>query len=166
MFEIWIKASTILFFVTLVYARSDPSASVTINQLPDYDFQRECGKGCIQNNYNAGDDIMKRLGCTWNGCYCGHAAEATSIVVSCWSAYCGGTVSRNSPDVSTALSLYNAYCDIDATTTPALSTYSTSPPPTTNNMVITSAIQTASQSGTTLNTGTWDTNGWYDLTLY
>lgn len=119
--------ATTVFLLLLLFrptrAQPDPSASVTIDQLPDYSYQRQCGKGCIQNNYDIGVDIEGELGCTWNKCYCGYTAEATSIIVSCWSAYCGRTASKDTPDVQTALSLYNAYCGIDvqAVASPATS---------------------------------------------
>lgn len=105
----------LLGFCTIVpsYASLDPSASVTINQYPGFEYQRTCGSGCLQNNYDGGADIQKVLGCTWNGCYCGtqYQAEASSIVTSCWSAYCGTSeLSLLGYDISTALSLYNAYC--------------------------------------------------------
>jgi hypothetical protein len=91
----------------------DPSASVTIDKYSDYEFQRSCGRGCLQNNYDGGADIEKALGCTWNDCYCGtqYQAAATSILTSCWSAYCGTSqLSLLSYDISTAISVYNAYC--------------------------------------------------------
>lgn len=46
----------------------DPSASVTIAQLPAWSMQRSCGKGCLQNTYDPGADIEGVLGCSWNGC--------------------------------------------------------------------------------------------------
>ena len=91
----------------------DPSASVTIAQLPAWSMQRSCGKGCLQNTYDPGADIEGVLGCSWNGCYCGnqYAATATSIISSCWSAYCGTSdTTILSYDISTAVSIYNEYC--------------------------------------------------------
>jgi hypothetical protein len=101
----------LLLYAILALAALDPDASVTIDQLPRYNLQRLCGRGCIQNNYNNGNDIENELECTWNGCYCSYTAEATSIVKSCWSDYCGLThTSILSQDISTALSLYREYC--------------------------------------------------------
>lgn len=94
----------------------DPTASVSIGQLPAWSLQRTCGYGCLQNTWDNGADVEKVLGCTWNGCYCGtqYRAAATSIVRSCWSAYCPSEESSLLPyDISTALSIYNAYCEID-----------------------------------------------------
>jgi hypothetical protein len=116
-----------IFHVLLILACSthlsqclDPSASVTIYELPAYSLQRQCGKGCIQNNYDPGADVEKVLGCTWNGCYCGtqYQAAATSIISSCWSAYCTTEESLLSYDISTALSIYDAYCGIGAAGAP------------------------------------------------
>jgi hypothetical protein len=95
----------------------DPSASVTIDQLPAWSQQRHCGIGCLQNNYDSGADIEKALGCTWNGCYCGtqYQAAASSIITSCWKAYCGTTQANLlTYDISTAVSIYDAYCGIGA----------------------------------------------------
>jgi len=121
----------------VVNAQLDPRASVTIDQLPDYSYQRLCGRGCVQNNYGIGEDIENVLGCTWNECYCASTAEATSIIASCWSAYCGGTVSRNSPDVSTAISLYNAYCAVTSVETVVSSITQASPAATETSVTIT-----------------------------
>jgi hypothetical protein len=93
----------------------DASASVTIDQLPAYSQQRQCGKDCIQNNYDGGNDVEHVLGCTWNGCYCGtqYQAAATSIITSCWSAYCGASdANLLTYDISTAVSIYDAYCGV------------------------------------------------------
>jgi hypothetical protein len=92
----------------------DPAGSVSINQLPAWSMQRTCGMGCLQNNYDGGADIDKVLGCTWNGCFCGtqYQAAATSILTSCWSAYCGDAIPVTA-DISTALSIYNSYCEKD-----------------------------------------------------
>jgi len=120
-----------------VNAQPDPRASVTIDQLPDYSFQRLCGKGCVQNNYDNGADIEVVLGCTWNECYCASTAEATSIIASCWSAYCGATVSRDSPDVSTAISLYNAYCAVTPVETVVSSITLTTPAATETSVTVT-----------------------------
>ena len=95
----------------------NPSASVTIDQLPAYSQQRQCGKGCIQNNYDGGNDVDHILSCTWNGCYCGtqYQVAATSIITSCWSAYCGASdANLLTYDISTAVSIYDAYCGIAA----------------------------------------------------
>lgn len=102
----------------------DPSASVTIDQLPAWSQQRQCGKGCIQNNYDGGEDIENILGCTWNGCYCGtqYQAAATSVITSCWSEHCASDANLLTYDISTAISIYDAYCGIAAVaaaTTPA-----------------------------------------------
>jgi hypothetical protein len=122
-----LKAS---YFILAVLAPTvfslDPDASVTIDQYPGYDHQRACGKGCIQNNYDPGDDLENELGCTWNACYCGaqYQSTATQIIRSCWTAYCGTSQSSLlSYDISTALSLYDAYCgDGAAETTTILET--------------------------------------------
>ncbi len=73
---------------TTILGLNDMS-SVTIDQMSAYSYQRACGKGCIQNNYDGGGDIEVELGCTWNDCYCGapYRAAATSIIRSCWSVY-------------------------------------------------------------------------------
>ena len=128
----------------------DPSASVSIDQLPAWSYQRTCGKGCLQNTYDNGDDIEKELGCTWNGCYCGnqYQSAATSIIKSCWSAYCG-TAIPVSDDISTALSIYNDYCGggAAATTTVVESGGTDSTAGTTvyiTHLTVVTAVQTAS----------------------
>lgn len=95
----------------------DPSASVSINQLPAWSQQRHCGIGCLQNDYDSGVDILKGLGCTWNGCYCGtqYQSAASSLITSCWKAYCGNAEANIlTYDISTAESIYNSYCGIAA----------------------------------------------------
>ena len=100
----------------------ETTALVTIDTFPAFSMQRECGRGCLQNTYDAGADVCKELGCCWNGCYCGtqYQAAATSVIRSCWSAYCGtSSIEMLSYDISTALSIYGSYCGISdvATTT-------------------------------------------------
>src|SRR5437762_3927990 len=95
---------------------ADDRASVTIDQLPEYSYQRSCGRGCIQNNYGNGPDIEGVLGCTWNGCYCAtqYRATATMVVRNCWSASCG-TASPNVLyyDIRSALDIFYAYCSMN-----------------------------------------------------
>lgn len=97
---------------TPTFALND-DASVTIDHLTAYTYQRLCGKGCIQNNYDGGGDLVDNLGCSWNGCYCGtqYRAAATSFVSSCWSHYCGTSdVTALSYDLQSALAIFYDYC--------------------------------------------------------
>ncbi len=121
-----LKIQLLLILISVVHLSLclDASASVTIDELPAWSQQRQCGKGCIQNNYDGGEDIENVLGCTWNGCYCGtqYQAAATSVMTSCWSHHCAVDTNLLTYDISTAISIYDAYCGIAAVaaaTTPA-----------------------------------------------
>jgi hypothetical protein len=110
----YFQAAYLIFtLITTALATIDPDASVTIDLMSGYDYQRECGRACIQNNYNDGPDIEAALGCTWNACYCGAQYQSTisSHVSSCWTAMCGKSESALLKyDVPSALSLYSQYC--------------------------------------------------------
>ncbi|KAF1990601.1 hypothetical protein K402DRAFT_389529 [Aulographum hederae CBS 113979] len=111
------SAIRVLLCVTSLIAPciADPQASVTIDHFDGYGYQRQCGKGCLQNNYDGGEDLEGELGCTWNGCYCGtqYGSVATSFISGCWPRNCGDDSNEGAGldyDISTALFLYNAYC--------------------------------------------------------
>ena len=114
-------------------ATSDLDAPISLSSLEDYGRQRDCAKGCYYNG--PWDQIGSQIGCSRNVgggylsqnlCYCRAdlQSQAERIISSCVYSACG----KNSVDLSTATSLYKAYCtpkvapQNDAVTTAAATT--------------------------------------------
>jgi len=114
-------------------ATSDLDAPMSIGSLEDYGRQRDCAKSCYYGG--AWDNIGYAIGCSRNVgngylsqnlCYCRAdlQAQAERIISSCVYSGCG----KNPIDISTATSLYKAYCtpkvapQNDAITTAATTT--------------------------------------------
>lgn len=111
---LFIRLLLCLSALALFCCALDTTGTVSIDQYPGYDLQRQCAMGCIQNNYDNGRDLEGELGCSQNACYCEtqYLADVISFVESCVSAYCA-TSGANALgyDISNALSIYNAYCN-------------------------------------------------------
>ncbi len=109
-----------LFLFALVANANNIGASLqTLNALTPYSAQEPCASGCFYRWAGACsyDLIAAQLGCqanciSWasNDCYCrtDYQSIATAYLYSCVSSAC--TRGNNAPDISSATSLYNAYC--------------------------------------------------------
>ena len=97
----------------LVYASR--AAVVTLTNLPVYDSQRSCSKQCFYMGFSSDggpDRLADALDCgvdpIENDCFCRADLQddADAYLQSCVFDYC----SKNTVDVSSAVSIYDSYC--------------------------------------------------------
>jgi hypothetical protein len=132
----------ILFFLTLF--RFVASATVTLTEADAYQSQRPCAKTCFYlGAFSGPDELAQQIGCSMkdieNECLCRPdlQAGADSYLKSCVSSACA----KNTLDVNSAVSIYDAYCTsagFQRDSTPASTTSGTDSTPT----VTVTAIQT------------------------
>lgn len=155
----------IVFVASLANAESIGASLQTLNALTPYSAQEPCATACFYRDEGAcSDDLIgATLGCaqnciSWasNDCYCrtDYQSIATSYLYTCVSKAC--TQGDNGPDISTATSLYNAYCTglgftavVEATTT------SNTPTPTVTQYVTVTVTSSVAFRTLPKNIGLW-----------
>lgn len=102
-------------FPILALAHSILAATVTLTNLPAYQSQRSCAIQCFYIGFSSGggpDRIADNLDCPVdpieNDCFCRADLQddADAFIQSCVYDYC----SKNTIDVSSAVSIYDSYC--------------------------------------------------------
>lgn len=100
-----------------IFALAPPilAATVTLTNLPAYQSQRSCAIPCFYIGYASGggpDQLAGQLDCSVspieNDCFCRADLQddADALIQSCVYEAC----SRNTIDVSSAVSIYDSYC--------------------------------------------------------
>lgn len=91
------------------------AATVTLTNLPAYQSQRSCATQCFYSGFSSGggpDRLANQLDCSVdpieNDCFCRPDLQddADALIQSCVYDLC----SRNTIDVSSAVSIYDGYC--------------------------------------------------------
>lgn len=103
------------FLLIFALAHAVFAATVTLTNLPAYQSQRSCAKQCFYIGFSSGggpDRLADHLDCAVdpieNDCFCRADLQddADAFVQSCVYDYC----SKNTIDVSSAVSIYDSYC--------------------------------------------------------
>ncbi|KAF2458566.1 hypothetical protein BDY21DRAFT_362803 [Lineolata rhizophorae] len=101
--QLFVWSTLLLLLPSLILADD-----VSIGEESYFSVQRDCVRVCLYN------DLDNALGCPFfNDCYCRAilAPAATSALVSCVTSRCTDGVAAPSVDITSAVSVYDRYCD-------------------------------------------------------
>lgn len=79
--------------------------SIDFQHFGNYADLRACAKNCLAE-YCCSGNLAGLLGCATNDCLCGHQSEGQDILRTCVNSAC----TSDTGDLSSAISVYSAYC--------------------------------------------------------